>query len=144
MLWTVHHTRSHAGTVSLTDVVLGSTREWPPVSRLWRPVSQCPSLSPSAAEGSHGAGTDSSLLWVGFPALLICRILWVLGAIFLPPDLISPAACFALTAGQNLLWLLAAPSALAVAVGGEGLPPSQGPGDGPICSLILRKAVLQI
>lgn len=124
MLWTAHHTRSHTGSFP-QDVLLGSTREWPPFSRLQRPVSQCPSLL-------HGADR-SPLPWVGFS----CPTphLWGFAGLrghLLPSDLISPTACFALAAGQP----------------GSGLPLQlplfTGPGRWTICSLILRKAVLQI
>ena len=86
----------------------------------------------SAAEGSHGADR-SPLPWVGFS----CPTphLWGFAGLrghFLPSDLISPTACFALAAGQP----------------GSGLPLQlplfTGPGRWTICSLILRKAVLQI
>lgn len=62
-----------------------------------------------------------------FPALLICRILWVLGAISFLLTSSHQQPVLHSQQVKTCSWLLAAPSALAVAVGGEGLPPFTGP-----------------
>ena len=67
----------------LQDVVLGSTREWPTLSRLWRPVSQCRSLLLCPLQRAAVELTTALCLGWAFPALsLICGVLQVLGAIF--------------------------------------------------------------
>lgn len=124
-----------------TDVVLGSTREWPPVSRLWRPVSQCPSLLRLLQRAAMEPTTALCFGWA-FPALLICRVLWVLGAISF---LLTSSHQQPVLHSQQVSLALGCPfRSCGGSRRGGTAPPSQGPGDGPICSLILRKAVLQI